>query len=163
MLALSLFLYFSFSHLSFVLPGYVGIFHVLLGVWGPLLVFNWCPVRIVPFIDDSQCICRQINATFSYSSIFTVFCHLFTFNLSLLKMSLLQKPHNWLLLLYPLSQPLSLIGMFSSFTWYRFWCLDLNLLSSYLFPIFPNCSLLLFPPLNWIFFSIPFFSNISYS
>lgn len=103
MLALSLFLYFSFSHLSFVLPGYVGIFRVLLGVWGPLLVFNWCPVRIVPFIDDSQCICRQINATFSYSSIFTVFCHLFTFNLSLLKMSLLQKPHNWLLLLSTLT------------------------------------------------------------
>ena len=42
----------SFSLLlSFILPGYMGIFRVFLGVRGPLLVFSQCSVRIVPFVD----------------------------------------------------------------------------------------------------------------
>ena len=39
-----------FLVLSFVLPGYVGIFLVLLGVRRPLVVFSGCSVRIVPFV-----------------------------------------------------------------------------------------------------------------
>ena len=60
----------SFSLLlSFVLPGYVGIFLVLLGVQGPLLVFSRCSVRIVPFVDVFLTHLRgEMNSTSSYSS-----------------------------------------------------------------------------------------------
>ena len=39
-------LFFLFLLLSFILPSYIGIFLVFLGVPGPLLVFIRCSVRI---------------------------------------------------------------------------------------------------------------------
>ena len=36
---------------SLFLPGYVGLFHVLSGVWGLLVVFSRGSVRTVPFVD----------------------------------------------------------------------------------------------------------------
>ena len=35
----------------FILPGYVEIFLILSGIWGLLLEFSRCSVRIVPFVD----------------------------------------------------------------------------------------------------------------
>ena len=60
----------SFSLLlSFVLPSYAGIFLVLLGVQGPLLVFNQCSLRIVPFVDVFLMhLWGEMNSTSSYSS-----------------------------------------------------------------------------------------------
>ena len=60
-----LFLFPSF----FILPGYMGIFLVLLGVRGPLLVFSRCSVRIVPFVDVvSMHLWGEMNSMSSYSS-----------------------------------------------------------------------------------------------
>ena len=47
----SCFLSSSFNLLSLILPSYVVIIFVLLGDQDPLLVFSWCSVRIVPFVD----------------------------------------------------------------------------------------------------------------
>ena len=47
---------FSFSLLSFILPSYAGIFLVLSGVQGHLLVFSWCSVRISLYIYVYVCI-----------------------------------------------------------------------------------------------------------
>ena len=41
----------SFSLLSFILPGYMGIPFVLLDVRGPLPVFSRWSERIAPFVD----------------------------------------------------------------------------------------------------------------
>ena len=66
---LSCFLFSSFSLLSFILPSYTGIFHVILGVRGPLLVFSWCAVRIIPFVDVFLMhLWGEMNSTSSYSS-----------------------------------------------------------------------------------------------
>ena len=48
---LSYFLSSSFPLLSFILPGYAGIFIVLSSVQGLLLVFSWCFSRTVPSVD----------------------------------------------------------------------------------------------------------------
>ena len=53
-----------FSLLSFVLPSYVGIFLVLTGVQGLLLVFSQCSVRILPSVDVFLIhLWREINST----------------------------------------------------------------------------------------------------
>ena len=66
---LSCFLSSSFFLLPFVLLGYVGIFLVLFGVRGPLLVFSRCSVRIVPFVDVFfMCLWGESNSTSSFSS-----------------------------------------------------------------------------------------------
>ena len=62
---------FSFF-LSFILPGCVGIFLVLLDVWGLLLVFSKSSVRIVPFVDVFlMYLWGEANSTSSYSAILT--------------------------------------------------------------------------------------------
>ena len=67
-LPISYFLFF----LSFILPSCVGIFFVLLGVWGLLLVFSRCSVRIVPFVDVFlMYLWGEVNSISSYSSILT--------------------------------------------------------------------------------------------
>ena len=59
----------SFSLLFSVLPSYAGIFIVLSGVHGLLLVFSWCSVRIVAPIDVFLMHpWREMNSTSSYSS-----------------------------------------------------------------------------------------------
>ena len=59
----------SFPLLSFLLPGYVGIFLVLLGVRDPLLVFSRCCVRMVPFVHVFLMrLWGEMNSTSSYSS-----------------------------------------------------------------------------------------------
>ena len=56
----------------FILPGCLGIFLVLLGVQGPLLVFSRCSVRIVPFVDVVlMYLWGEVNSTSSYSAILT--------------------------------------------------------------------------------------------
>ena len=65
----SCFLSSSFPLLSFILPSYAGIFLVLSGVQGLLLVFSQCSVRIVPSVDVSLMhLWREMNSTSSYSS-----------------------------------------------------------------------------------------------
>ena len=60
----------SFSLISFILPGYSGIFLVISGVQGPLLVFSWCSVRIIPFVDVFLMhLWGEMNSVCSYSSI----------------------------------------------------------------------------------------------
>ena len=67
----------SFPLLSFVLPSYVGIFLVLSGVHGLLLVFSWCSVRIVPSVDVFLMhLWREMSYTPSYSS--TILVSLFS-------------------------------------------------------------------------------------
>ena len=64
----SRFLSSSFSLFSFILPGYVGIFIVLSGVQGLLLVFSWCSTRTVPSVDVFLMhLWREMNSTSSYS------------------------------------------------------------------------------------------------
>ena len=46
-----------------------GIFLVLSGIWGLLLVFCRCSVRIVPFLDYFWCICRREGGSTSFSTI----------------------------------------------------------------------------------------------
>ena len=59
----------SFSIFSFILPGYTGIFLVLLGVRGLLLMFNRCSVRVVPFVDVFLMhLWGEVNSMSSYSS-----------------------------------------------------------------------------------------------
>ena len=66
---LSGFLSFSFSLLFAILPSYAGIFIVLSGVQGLLLVFSWCSVRIVASIDVFLMHpWREVNSTSSYYS-----------------------------------------------------------------------------------------------
>ena len=49
--------------LSFILPGYMGILLVFLGVRGPLLMFSRCSVRIVPFVDVFlMCLLGEMNS-----------------------------------------------------------------------------------------------------
>ena len=65
---LSHFLSSSFS-LSFILPGYAGIFIVLSGVQGLLLAFSQCSVRIVASVDVFLMhLWREMNSMSSYSS-----------------------------------------------------------------------------------------------
>ena len=63
----------SFSLLFDILPSYAGIFIVLSGVQGLLLVFSRCSVRIVASIDVFLMhLWREINSTSSYFS--AIFC-----------------------------------------------------------------------------------------
>ena len=65
----SCFLSSSFSLLSFILPSYAGIFIVLSGVQGLLLVFSQYFVTIVPSIDVFLMhLWREMNSMSSYSS-----------------------------------------------------------------------------------------------
>ena len=56
--ALSCFLHFPLL-LSFILFSYMGIFLFLSGVWHLLLVFSWCAMRIVPFVDVFLICCGE--------------------------------------------------------------------------------------------------------
>lgn len=56
--------------LSFTRPGYVEIFLILPGIWGLLLVFSRCPLRILPFVDVFlMCLWDEASSTFFYSTI----------------------------------------------------------------------------------------------
>ena len=58
--------------LSFILPGWVGIFLLLLGVQGFLLVFSRCSVRTVPVADVSLAyVWGEANSSSFYSVILT--------------------------------------------------------------------------------------------
>ena len=74
------FLFSSFSLLSFIPPGYAGIFLVLSSAQGLLLVFSWCSVRVVPSANVFLMhLWREMNSTSSYSSAILVslyICHL---------------------------------------------------------------------------------------
>ena len=66
---LSRFLSSSFSLLFFILPSYAGVFIVLSGVQGLLLVFSQWSVRIVASIDVFLMhLWREVNSMSSYSS-----------------------------------------------------------------------------------------------
>ena len=55
---------------SFTWPGYVEIFIILPGIWGLLLVFSRCPLRIVPSVDVFlMWLWEEVSSTFN-STIF---------------------------------------------------------------------------------------------
>ena len=80
----SYFLSSSFSLLPFILPGYVGIFLVLLGVQGPLLAFSRCCVGTASRVDVFLIhLWGERNSMSSYSSTILEKTHL-PFNKSIL-------------------------------------------------------------------------------
>ena len=59
-----------FFFFPFILPGYEEIVLVLWGVWGLLLVFSRCSVRIVPFVDVFlMYLWEEVRSMSFYSSI----------------------------------------------------------------------------------------------
>ena len=54
---------------SFFLPGYTGLFHVLSGVWGLLVVLSRASVRTVPFVDVFLMnLWEEVSSTCFYSA-----------------------------------------------------------------------------------------------